>query len=100
MGLRERLKRGLERQYYQARKYMLQLRIGNRWEKRAGFVLRQYPDYQTYLEHQKTKYGALRDASIARHDRRFHAALAERLASLPIDFRGGRRPLPGRAPGH
>lgn len=84
----DRVRWDVARQYYQLKKFLLRLRIGEKWEESAGFERRQYPDYETYLEHQKTKFSALRSKSVEGHDRRFHAALAERLAGMPLDFRG------------
>jgi SAM-dependent methyltransferase len=84
----ERVKWGIRRQYFQFRKVVLRARIGNFWQERGEFLERRYPDYHTYLDHQKTKFGAFRAKSIMRHDSRFHAALSERLAATGLDFRG------------
>ena len=84
----ERVRWDIARQYYQAKKFLLRLRIGEKWEEQEGFGRRQYPDYETYLEHQKTKFSALRAKSVEGHDQRFHAALTERLAGMPVEFRG------------
>lgn len=84
----ERVRWDVVRQYYQAKKFLLRLRIGDEWEEAGGFERRRYPDYETYLEHQKTKFSALRAKSVEGHDQRFHAALTERLAGMPLDFRG------------
>lgn len=84
----DRVRWDLARQYYQAKKFLLRLRIGEKWEEDEGFGRRRYPDYETYLEHQKTKFSALRAKSVEGHDQRFHAALTERLAGMPLDFRG------------
>jgi SAM-dependent methyltransferase len=78
----------IRRIWHQARKVVLHRRIGQRWEEKDGFALRSSPDYATYVEHQKTKFSALRSSSVLRHDRRFHAALAERLAAAPLELRG------------
>ncbi|MGH7443723.1 MAG: class I SAM-dependent methyltransferase [Longimicrobiales bacterium] len=88
MKLWERLRQDVARQYYQGKKFLLRLRIGEQWEDQGGFTRRKYGDYETYVEHQKTKFSALRAKSIEGHDRRFHAALTERLAGMPLDFRG------------
>jgi SAM-dependent methyltransferase len=84
----ERVRWNLVRQYYQARKVVLRLRVGEQWEQQDGVSRRRYPDYQTYLAHQKTKFGALRAKTIEGHDRRFHADLSKRLAGMPLAFRG------------
>jgi SAM-dependent methyltransferase len=88
MNLWERVRWDIARQYHQAKKVLLKLKIGDKWEADTGFARRQYPDYQTYVEHQKTKFSALRAKSIESHDRRFYAALKERLEAIPVDFRG------------
>ncbi|HEX8360815.1 MAG TPA: class I SAM-dependent methyltransferase [Longimicrobium sp.] len=85
--LRERLGRESRRIVAQGMKVLLRLRIGEEWRPADdGSRRRAYPDYETYLEHQRTKLDAFRGSSIERHDRRFHAALAKRLAVLPISF--------------
>lgn len=84
----ERVKWDIRRLYWQARKIVLRRKIGERWEKGGAFERRRYADYGTYIEHQKTKLGAFRSKSVIGHDRRFHAALLERLRALPIDFTG------------
>lgn len=63
-------------------------RLGERWEDRGGIARRVYPDYATYVEHQKTKLDAFRFRSIVAHDRRFRTALGERLAALPFELEG------------
>ena len=70
----------------QWRKAVLRRRIGQKWRdtEAAGFTQRVYPDYQTYLEHQRTKLDAFRPSSIAKHDVRFRAALGERIVALPF----------------
>lgn len=88
MNFWERVRWDVVRQYYQAKKVLLRLRIGERWEEEEGFGRRKYPDYETYLEHQKTKFSALRAKSVEGHDRRFHAALATRLARMPLELAG------------
>lgn len=84
----ERVRWDAARQYYQLKKFLLRLRIGEKWEEGEGFGRRRYPDYETYLEHQKTKFSALRAKWVEGHDQRFHAALTERLAGMPLDFPG------------
>lgn len=88
MKLIERVQWDVARQYHQLRKFVLRLRIGSHWEEQDGLTRRQYRDYATYVEHQKTKFSALRSKSIIGHDQRFHAALTERLAGMEIDFHG------------
>lgn len=78
----------VRRLYYQAKKAVLRRKIGERWQSDGAFEHRQYPDYETYLEHQRTKFSAFRSKSIIGHDRRFHAALSERLATSALDLRG------------
>jgi len=84
----ERVKWDVRRIWHQARKVVLRRRIGERWDDAGDFRSRRYPDYETYLEHQKTKFSALRSSSIERHDRRFFPALVARLSGLPIEIRG------------
>jgi len=84
----ERVKWDVRRIWHQARKVVLRRRIGERWDDAGDFRSRRYPDYETYLEHQKTKYSALRSSSIERHDRWFFPALVERLSGLPTEIRG------------
>ncbi|HSL70392.1 MAG TPA: class I SAM-dependent methyltransferase [Longimicrobiales bacterium] len=82
-------RRELKRIIAQARKLLLRRRIGERWADRdGGFGSRLYPDYDSYLEHQRTKLDALRAKSIRGHDRRFYDALQERLPQLSIDLHG------------
>lgn len=81
--------RALRRIGAQLRKAVLMLRIGRRWEtSEDGFSRRVYPDYETYLRHQRTKFDAARGKFVRRHDERFYTALCDRLAALPFDFRG------------
>lgn len=88
MELRDRVKWDLRRLYYQAKKALLRRKIGETWESDGAFEHRRYPDYRTYLEHQKTKFSAFRSKSIVAHDRRFHAALSERLAASELELTG------------
>jgi SAM-dependent methyltransferase len=81
--------RALRRLRAQVRKGMLRFRLGAKWERTAdGFSRRVYPDYGVYLEHQRTKFDAARASFVRGHDVRFHAALSERLAQLPLDLHG------------
>lgn len=85
----ERVKWDVRRIYFQAKKVVLRSKIGERWvEDESGLVRREYPDYETYVEHQRTKYSAFRSKSILRHDERFFAALTERLAAAPLELSG------------
>lgn len=88
MSLWERVSWGIRRQYHQGRKALLRLRIGNRWQEGEGLGRRVYPDYATYVAHQKTKLSALRLNSVEAHDRRFHATLGARLKGMPLELRG------------
>ena len=83
-----RLGRGLRRLWAQLHKAALRLRIGDAWSDGDGLARRRYPDYETYLTHQRLKLDALRDASLEGHAARFRAALAERLARAPIALAG------------
>lgn len=88
-----RLGREARRLKAQARKTLLKARIGDSWredEAASSFRRRRYPDYETYLAHQRLKLDAFRPSSIERHDRRFFAALRERLAGLPVSLAGQR----------
>ena len=85
----ERLKWDVRRIYFQLRKGLLHMRIGQQWETDGrGFQHRRYPDYKTYVQHQKTKLSALRSKSVIRHDQEFYEALTERLRAYPGDWRG------------
>ena len=89
MNFWDRVRWDIRRLYYQAKKVVLRSKIGERWtETEGGMVRREYPDYATYVEHQKTKFSAFRSKSILGHDSRFFAALTERLAALPLDLAG------------
>lgn len=73
----------------QLRKAVLRFRLGRHWEQTGdGFSRRVYPDYDTYLAHQKTKFDAARGKFVRRHDERFYHALSSRLADLPLDLQG------------
>lgn len=89
-GVWERVRWDVRRLYYQLKKAVLLRRLGERWEDRGGIERRVYPDYRTYVEHQKTKLDAFRFRSIVAHDQRFRTALGERLAALPLDLEGRR----------
>lgn len=81
--------RALRRIGAQLRKAILRVRLGRQWETGTdGFARRVYPDYETYLLHQKTKFDAASGDFVRRHDARFYTALSDRLATLPIDFTG------------
>lgn len=84
----DRVRWDIRRLYYQVKKVVLRRRIGERWESDGAFEHRRYPDYETYLEHQKTKFSAFRSKSVIGHDRRFHAALTERLAEMRDELEG------------
>ena len=86
-----RLECELRRIWSQVRKAALRLRLGQRWghsSAGSGLAQRIYPDYDTYLTHQRLKLNALRVKSIEGHDRRFHAALSQRLEGAPLELRG------------
>lgn len=73
----------------QGRKLLIRARIGHNWRSADDrFARRLYPDYEAYLDHQRTKFDALRRKSIAGHDERFYAGLSERLAAAPISLEG------------
>ena len=72
-----RIERELLRNWSQLKKTALRARIGQRWGRAprdAGIAQRVYPDYDTYLAHQRLKVDALRVKSLEGHDRRFYAA--------------------------
>ena len=86
-----KIERELRRIWSQIKKTALRARIGQRWGRApegAGLTQRVYPDYDTYLAHQRLKVDALRVKSLEGHDRRFYAALNERLEAAPIELRG------------
>ncbi|HEX6307607.1 MAG TPA: methyltransferase domain-containing protein [Longimicrobiales bacterium] len=73
----------------QLRKTLLKLRLGQRWEQtESGLRRRVYPDYDTYIAHQKTKFDAARGKFVRRHDQRFYDALTERLTALATELKG------------
>lgn len=80
--------RALRRLWAQLRKAALRARLGQRWTEGDGFSARRYPDYETYLAHQRLKVDALRAHSLSGHDQRFHAALSERLAASAVPLAG------------
>jgi SAM-dependent methyltransferase len=84
----ERVRWDVRRLYYQGKKVVLRTRIGDRWIHRGDFQERTYPDYETYVEHQKTKFSALRSKSVLSHDRRLYSSLSERLEGMHTDFHG------------
>lgn len=83
-----RFHRELRRIWSQIRKTALRARLGQRWDEDGTLARRRYPDYETYLAHQRLKVDALRARSIEGHDRRFHAVLSERLAASPVELVG------------
>jgi SAM-dependent methyltransferase len=91
-NLRDRIRWDVRRLYHQARKVLLRLRIGERWEEAGPISRRIYPDYNSYVEHQKTKFSAQRSKRVMAHDQTFHDALADRLTRLPHEL-GGRSVL-------
>lgn len=73
----------------QVRKALLRFRLGHKWEMtESGFARRVYPDYRTYIVHQRTKFDAARSDFVRRHDERFYTALSERLSGLPYALAG------------
>lgn len=89
LTLWERIIWDSRRLYYQAKKGILRLRIGRHWvPDMEGFEHRRYPDYGTYVAHQKTKFSALRSKSVEGHDQRFYTALSRRLERADFDWRG------------
>ena len=89
MSVLNKLEREIRRIGAQLRKTVLRRRIGERWSTtNTGLASREYPDYDAYLEHQRTKFDAMREKSIRGHDARFYAALTERLAALPFPLTG------------
>src|SRR5262245_39376974 len=86
-----RIERELRRIWSQIKKTALRARMGQRWGRApggAGRTQRVYPAYDTYLAHQRLKVDALRVKSLEGHDRRFYAALSERLGEAPVELRG------------
>ena len=85
-----RLEREMLRIWSQIKKTALRARLGQRWgsARDEGVVQRVYPDYDSYLTHQRLKLDALRPKSLESHDRRFYAALTERLDNGPLDVAG------------
>jgi SAM-dependent methyltransferase len=68
-----------------ARKRLLRLRLGKQWERtEQGLLRRVYPDYETYLLHQRTKFDAASASFLIDHDACFYEALSRRLAALPF----------------
>lgn len=83
-GARKKVGREARRIVAQGKKVLLKARLGERWTPSGEQLARRdYPSYEAYLEHQRTKFDAFREKSIERHDRRFYAALRERLAVFP-----------------
>jgi len=88
MDFWDRVRWDVRRLYFQAKKVVLKRKIGEAWESQDGFEKRRYPDYETYVEHQKTKYSAFRSRSVIGHDRRFFGALVERLSAMSLELEG------------
>jgi SAM-dependent methyltransferase len=82
------LQRELRRVWSQLRKTALRARLGQSWTDGEGLGRRRYPDYETYLAHQRLKHDATRVRSLERHARRLQTALGERLLSCPIELEG------------
>jgi SAM-dependent methyltransferase len=82
------LRRELRRIWSQLRKVALRVRLGQHWSEGEALARRSYPDYETYLAHQRLKLDALRTSSLLGHDERFHAALSDRLAALGMTLQG------------
>jgi SAM-dependent methyltransferase len=80
--------RALRRLWAQLRKVALRLRLGDAWSDGDGIGRRRYPDYRTYLSHQRLKLDALRSTSIEGHAERFRDALRDRLAGAPPTLAG------------
>lgn len=72
----------------QAKQLLLKLRLRERWDASDTFERRQYPDYGTYVKHQRTKFDSQRAVTIRGHDERFHAALSDRLRDIPVELKG------------
>ena len=84
-----RVRRELIRLRAQAKKAALRLTLKDEWrDAKPGVAGRAYRDYEEYRAHQALKIEALRAKSLARHDRRFYAALRQRLVEYYGDFRG------------
>lgn len=86
-----KLERELRRIVAQVRKTVLSGHLRQRWgygQDGEGTGRRVYPDYETYLQHQRLKLEAHREKSIRGHDRRFHQALFDRLSHLDTTLRG------------
>ena len=83
-----RVRWDVRRLYHQLRKAVLLRRIGDRWENAGGVERRKYPDYETYVEHQKTKLDAFRFTSIRGHDRRFRRTGAVEPGSQRVEDAG------------
>jgi SAM-dependent methyltransferase len=74
----------------QARQFRILRRIGGSWIPSATTERRRYPDYKTYVAHQKEKLNAMRGRTLVKHDERFYSALRARLDALPFSVRGCR----------
>lgn len=68
--------------------WQLKRRFKGEWERpedQQGFTKRNYNSYEEYLEHQRSKLATL---NLEKYDQQFRAALKERLAAKPIEWRG------------
>jgi SAM-dependent methyltransferase len=83
MGITYRLRRLAG----QLRHSVAQLRIGETWRDRGDVWTRAYPDYETYLGHQRTKLDTIRVRSLEKHDARFFDGLRARLDRIPFSLR-------------
>ena len=90
MSLLAKAEREFRRVAAQLRKTVLRGKIGERWNttSNSGLASREYPDYDAYLAHQRTKFDAMREKSIRGHDERFYSALTARLGALPFPLLG------------
>jgi SAM-dependent methyltransferase len=85
---RDALAREMRRIWSQIRKTGLRARIGQQWDAGGALSQRVYPDYETYLTHQRLKLDAYRVSSVERHDRHFYAELSGRLERCPVPLAG------------
>jgi SAM-dependent methyltransferase len=73
----------------QIRQLGVNRRAGKLWKNNTGATSnRAYPDYQTYLDHQRTKFDAMRSRTLHKHDERFFSGLSARIKSLPFSVAG------------
>jgi SAM-dependent methyltransferase len=91
MKIVSRIRRELDRIRGQAIKAGLKRRLGKKWqEDEQGRVRRDYPDYETYLKHQRNKLDALRAEFMERHDPQFFKALTGRLEASSLQLKRAR----------